>query len=62
MEGRRPIADFFQLLDCVIRFTTPGDYKLQKLDDTLSPLADPPVERSSSGNIVAGNYLIRKFP
>ncbi|KAM6490810.1 hypothetical protein JOM56_013773 [Amanita muscaria] len=57
LEGRRSIADVFELLDYVISTTT-SDYKLQKVDDTLSPLTDPPVERSSPGNIAAGNYLI----
>ncbi|KIL63927.1 hypothetical protein M378DRAFT_163885 [Amanita muscaria Koide BX008] len=57
LEGQRSIADFFELLDYVIISTTANDYKLQKVDDTLSPLTDP-VERSSPGNIAAGNYLI----
>lgn len=56
LEGRRSIADLFELLDYVIG-TTANDYKLQKVDDTLSTLTDP-VERSSPGNIAAGNYLI----
>jgi hypothetical protein len=62
MEGRRSIVDFFKLLDYAIEVAAGNDYKLRKLDDTLSPLTDPPVERSSSGNITAGSYLIGKFP
>jgi len=57
LEGRRSIADFFRLLDHVV-VTTTGDYKLQKINDTLSPLTNPPIERSSPGNITAGKYLI----
>ncbi|KAF8720783.1 hypothetical protein AX14_010770 [Amanita brunnescens Koide BX004] len=37
---------------------TASDYKLQKFDDTLNTLTNPPVERSFPGNIAAGSYLI----
>jgi hypothetical protein len=62
ITGRSKVdSRLFQKLDHVIRVTTANDYELQKLD-TVSPLTDPPIERSSPGNIAAGNYLIRKFP
>ena len=62
MKGQRSIADFFHILDHLVRAVDADDYKLQQLDDERRPLTGPPVERSSPGNIVAGNYLIGKFP
>ena len=56
--------DFFHILDYSI-VAVPGlvnDYRLRKLDDVGHLLACPPVEQSSPGNIVAGNYLIGRFP
>lgn len=58
LDGQRSIADFFKLLDHLIQAVPDNGYKLQKLDDTLTPLTNPPVERSPPGNIAAGNYLI----
>jgi hypothetical protein len=61
LEGKRLIVDFFHMLDMLIGVNNAGDYNLQKLDGER-PLSDPPVERSSPGNIEAGNYLISKSP
>ena len=46
------------MLDKFIKVDNGNDYKLQKLE------GEHPVElrRESSGNIVAGNYLISKSP
>jgi hypothetical protein len=41
LEGKRSIADLFDLLDYVV---VVNDYHLQQLDDGLCPLAGPPVE------------------
>ena len=62
LEGQRSIAEFFHILDYLIEVVNSDDYKLQRLDDNHCPLASPPVERSSPGNIVAGNYVIGKSP
>lgn len=58
MEGKRSIADLFDLLDYVV---VANGYHLQQLDDKFCPLAGPPVERSSPGKISAGNYVIGTF-
>lgn len=57
MAGQRLIADFFDVLDYYIEAGN-ADYKLTRLDDERHPLADPPLERSSPGEIMAGSYLI----
>lgn len=62
LKGQRSIADFFYILDQHIEPVNSSDYNLQKLDNECLPLADPPIERSFSGNIKAGSYLISKFP
>jgi hypothetical protein len=58
LEGQRSIADFFHMLDKLIKVDNADDYKLQKFND------EHPVEleRLSPGNIVAGDYLISKSP
>jgi hypothetical protein len=58
MKGQRSISDFFHILDCLILAVNADGYKLQQLDDDHRPLAVPPIERSSAGNIAAGSYLI----
>jgi hypothetical protein len=55
-------VDLFHILDYFILVARADDYRLQKLDDNGDSLASPPVERSSTGNIAAGNYLIGRFP
>jgi hypothetical protein len=62
LKGQRSIADFFHILDHLIELVNTNDYQLQQLDNEHRPLTGPSVERSSVGNIVAGNYLISKFP
>ena len=59
LAGQRTISDFFKILDHAVRVLC-VIYKLHNLDNALRP-SDDPVERSSPGNIVAGNYLIHKF-
>jgi len=58
LEGQRSIADFFYILDHHIKVANADDYKLRQLDDERCPLIIPPIERSFSGKIIAGNYLI----
>ncbi|KAF5386188.1 hypothetical protein D9615_002388 [Tricholomella constricta] len=60
LEGQRSTADFFKILDVMV-MSVSGDYKLQKLDNERRPLDATLLDRSSQGNITAGNYLIRKF-
>jgi hypothetical protein len=62
LAGQRSIVDLFHILDYFILVARADDYRLQKLDDNGDSLASPPVERSSTGNIAAGNYLIGRFP
>ncbi|KIM85607.1 hypothetical protein PILCRDRAFT_816820 [Piloderma croceum F 1598] len=58
LKGQRSIADFFHILDHHIAVINADDYKLRQLDDEYRPLVGPPIERSFSGNIIAGSYLI----
>jgi hypothetical protein len=60
LEGQRSTVDFFKILDVIVASAS-GDYKLQKLDNERRPSGAPLLERSSEGNITAGNYLICKF-
>ena len=62
LKGQRTITDFFYTLDHIIQVINTYDYQLHQLDNNGHPLAIPPVERLSAGNIVAGDYLISKSP
>jgi hypothetical protein len=62
LKGQRLISDFFRILDHLIGPVNSNDYKLKQLDNKGHPLAVPPVERLSAGNIEAGNYLLGKSP
>src|ERR1700691_3734396 len=53
LEGQRSITDFFHILDHHIKVENADEYKLRQLDNLCRPLVGPPIERSSSGNIIA---------